>query len=52
MTLLIIEKTKQAEVIKNQSVEPKSYISDILIENADLEKRENYFYVNNGDLNI
>ncbi|MCL6293910.1 VCBS repeat-containing protein [Jejuia spongiicola] len=42
-------KEKQAEVIKNQSVEPKSYITDILSKMPS-RKKKNYFYVNNGDL--
>ncbi len=42
-------KTKQAEVIERQSVDPKVYINDILSKMPD-RKKENYFYVNNGDL--
>ncbi len=42
-------KAKQAEVIKNQSVEPKSYITDILSKMPS-RKKKNYFYVNNGNL--
>lgn len=42
-------KEKQAEVIKNQNVERKSYINDILSKMPS-RKKENYFYVNNGDL--
>ena len=42
-------KAKQAEVIKNQKVDPKTYITDILSKMPD-RKKENYFYVNNGDL--
>ena len=42
-------KEKQAEVIKNKYVEPESYINDILSKMPS-RKKENYFYVNNGDL--
>ncbi|WP_341216892.1 VCBS repeat-containing protein [uncultured Wocania sp.] len=42
-------KAKQAEVIKNQKVERESYINDILSKMPS-RKKENYFYVNNGDL--
>ena len=42
-------KEKQAEVIKNKHVEPESYINDILSKMPS-RKKENYFYVNNGDL--
>lgn len=42
-------KAKQAEVIKNKSVDPRTYITDILSKMPD-RKKENYFYVNNGDL--
>ncbi|WP_223551922.1 VCBS repeat-containing protein [Aestuariivivens sp. NBU2969] len=42
-------KEKQAEVIKNQKVDTESYITDIL-SRMPTRKKENYFYVNNGDL--
>ncbi|WP_242203488.1 VCBS repeat-containing protein [Aestuariivivens insulae] len=42
-------KKKQAEVIKNQKVDSKSYITEILSK-MPTRKKENYFYVNNGDL--
>tara|TARA_B110000503_G_scaffold60104_1_gene95635 strand:- start:1124 stop:4477 length:3354 start_codon:yes stop_codon:yes gene_type:complete len=42
-------KEKQAEVIKNKHVEPESYITDILSKMPS-RKKENYFYINNGDL--
>ncbi|QTD39111.1 VCBS repeat-containing protein [Polaribacter batillariae] len=42
-------KAKQAEVIKNKSIEPKSYIADILSKMPS-RKKKNYFYINNGDL--
>ena len=42
-------KEKQAEVIENQRVDPKTYITDILSK-MPTRKKKNYFYVNNGDL--
>ncbi len=42
-------KKKQAEVVENKRVEPKSYINDILSKMPTREKK-NYFYVNNGNL--
>lgn len=43
------QKAKQAEVIKNKKIETKSYINDILSKMPS-RKKENYFYLNNGDL--
>ena len=42
-------KEKQAEVIKNKKVDSKSYINDLLSKMPS-RKKENYFYLNNGDL--
>ncbi|WP_103069190.1 VCBS repeat-containing protein [Aquimarina sediminis] len=42
-------KAKQAEVIKNKKIDPKSYIGDILSK-MPTRKKKNYFYLNNGDL--
>ena len=42
-------KEKQAEVIRNKSVDAKSHINDILSKMPE-RKKENYFYINNGDL--
>lgn len=42
-------KEKQAEVIKNKKVERESYINDVLSKMPS-RKKENYFYINNGDL--
>ncbi|TXD47872.1 VCBS repeat-containing protein [Polaribacter sp. IC073] len=42
-------KKKQKEVIKNKSIQTSSYMSDILSKMPTRQK-ENYFYLNNGDL--
>jgi hypothetical protein len=42
-------KAKQEEVIKNKSIQANTYISDMLSKMPSRQK-ENYFYVNNGDL--
>tara|TARA_B110000259_G_scaffold70103_1_gene82649 strand:- start:253 stop:3609 length:3357 start_codon:yes stop_codon:yes gene_type:complete len=42
-------KEKQAEVIKNKKVDSKRYITDLLAKMPS-RKKENYFYLNNGDL--
>lgn len=42
-------KAKQKEVIKNKSIQTTSYISDMLSK-MPTRKKENYFYLNNGDL--
>ena len=42
-------KEKQEEVIKNKSIQTKTYISDMLSKMPTRQK-ENYFYINNGNL--
>lgn len=42
-------KAKQAEVIKNEKMDSETYINDILSKMPS-RKKENYFYLNNGDL--